>query len=215
MDDKTGVSDDDIQRMAAGMAAVKLLETETAKNEEESERVEKVCGEAVSITPRKPDDGWMERMIDDSAENNRSTEPAIRIPSPDSDITQSYPYNPSPFIPSNPTAPTLNTSPFIIPPPTTDHQGYSPQPSSYITSYNMEQPTPYSSSPPTIGHSAPSSHPSLPYGITPFQQDTSNTTAEYKPSQPLLSYGITPYKQDTPTTTEEYTPSAPPLIQRY
>jgi len=194
VDDKEGVSDVDIERMAAGMAAIQLLETETAHKDEENERIEKVCGEAESITSRKPDDGWKERMMDESAANNPSSEPTIKIPSPDNDVTQSYPYNPSPFLPTNPTAPTQPTSPFIIPPPTTDHQqGYPPPQPSYITNYNntsnMGQTTPYSSHP-TIGQSGTTQHPSLPYGITP-------------------------YTQDTPTTTAEYTPSAPPLINRY
>jgi len=195
VDDKTGVSDDDIERMAAGMAVVQLLET--AVKEEENERIEKVCGEAEPSSKREPYDGRIEEIKNEFPANNFSKDQTMKIPSPD--FTTHY--NPSPFNPSIPSVssqPSHYSSPFILPPPT-DQQEY-PTPS-YTDSYtsSIGQPPPSSNpsfpynNPPPIGLASPPTHPSLPYGITPYSHTNQTTT----------------------TTTTEYSPSAPPLIQRY
>jgi len=191
VDEKIGISDEDIERMAAGMAVMKMLEKDldldqpyatpqTIKYAATDSDHDAFHNREKSAIPHAVVESSMIDTRDGQGFENVNEKPSSSNP---------YPFNQNIFNTTNTPAPTvqqgINTSPFIMPQHNTQQGFASPH---YMSSYNI--PT---TSTPNINQTAPSSNSSLPYAISPYPQ----------PNQLLAS------------SNTEFVPSAPPFIQQY
>ena len=191
VDEKIGISDEDIERMAAGMAVMKMLEKDlnldqpyatpqTIKYAATDSDHDAFHNREKSAIPHAVVESSMIDTRDGQGFENVNEKPSSSNP---------YPFNQNIFNTTNTPAPTvqqgINTSPIIMPQHNTQQGFASPH---YMSSYNI--PT---TSTPNINQTAPSSNSSLPYAISPYPQL----------NQPLAS------------SNTEFVPSAPPFIQRY